>query len=130
MISAAIRYGAVALAAGIAVGLAQFWRYEAHIAGLERDMAKQRVQVAQHQAQDTAQTLAQLEASVRRIRSVADGYAAQQASLSPKIDAILRELRNAPTPLPPDCRPDDLRVRHLRTAIDAANQVGAAAAPR
>ncbi|GAA0504812.1 DUF2514 family protein [Pigmentiphaga daeguensis] len=42
MIPAWLRYGAVAALAGIAVGVAQGWRYGERIAALERDWSKER----------------------------------------------------------------------------------------
>lgn len=61
------------------------------------------------------------------IRIKADEFNAVQTTLGAKIDAAVKEFRNAKKPLPVDCRPDDFRVRKLSDAVEAAKQ---AAAPR
>jgi len=124
MIPAWLRYGAAAALAGIAVGLAQGWRYGERMAVLEAKISDQRAEVARQQALESAASLADLETSIRNIRAAADGYQAQQSILAPRIDALTREIKNAPRPLPADCRPDDFRVRNLRAAVDAANKAG------
>lgn len=60
------------------------------------------------------------------IRTKADEFNATQTELGAKVDAAVKEFRNAKKPLPVGCRPDDFRVRKLSDAVDAAKQAAAA----
>ncbi|EON17020.1 hypothetical protein C265_23800 [Cupriavidus sp. GA3-3] len=60
------------------------------------------------------------------IRAKADEFNVTQTTLGAKVDAAVKEFRNAKQPLPTDCRPDDFRVRKLSDAVDAAKQAAAA----
>lgn len=84
------RYGAVAALAGIAVGLAQGWRYGERIAALERDWSRERAELSEaaRRAEATARAeesrrqteidkvtqdaQKELDAAVRRERAAAD----------------------------------------------------------
>lgn len=90
MIPAWLRYGAVAALAGIAVGVAQGWRYGERIAALERDWSKERAALANRARETEAAARAEesrrqtaidevtqdaqkeLDAAVRRERAAAD----------------------------------------------------------
>ncbi|MDH2239058.1 hypothetical protein N5K27_22375 [Pigmentiphaga sp. GD03639] len=125
MIPAWLRYGTATALGGVLVWFAVA---QPQIAALERDLARQQADVSRQQAKESAAALSDLETMIRNIRAAADGYQAQQAILAPRIDALAREIKNAPKPLPVDCRPDDFRVRNLRAAVDAANEAGSAPA--
>ncbi|QET03909.1 hypothetical protein FOB72_17210 (plasmid) [Cupriavidus pauculus] len=60
------------------------------------------------------------------IRAKADEFSVAQTTLGAEVDAAVKEFRNAKKPLPPDCRPDDLRVRKLTDAYEAAKQAAGA----
>ena len=61
-----------------------------------------------------------------KIRQHADDYLTIQSTLGAKVDAAVKEFRNAKQSLPVDSRPDDFRVRKLSDAVDAAQQAAAA----
>lgn len=94
------------------------WRKDAEIAELT---------AARAQADLTSANLAltDLRAAGQTIRQKADEYAGIQSTLGAKLDAIRKDMKNAPK-LPADCRPDDFRVRKLSDAVDAAKQAAAA----
>jgi hypothetical protein len=108
----------VMAASGTAGWVANGWRHDAAISSLTAEHAKER-------AQQATAALTTLKADADTIHKAATEYAAIETTLAPKIAALTKELRNAPK-LPPDCRPDPVRVRNLDAAIDAAN----AAIPR
>lgn len=103
------------LLAGAAGWAANGWRHGAEIAELRRAHAEFRAGLSE-------QTLADVQADAATIRKAATEFATIQSTLAPRMTALTKELRNA-KPLPPDCRPDPVRVRNLDAAIDAANQV-------
>lgn len=105
---------AIALAGG-AGWVANGWRYGAELAELRRAHAEFRAGLSE-------QALADVQADAATIREAATEFATIQSTLAPRMTALTKELRNA-KPLPPDCRPDPVRVRNLDAAIDAANQV-------
>lgn len=100
--------------AGAAGWVANGWRHGAEIAELRRAHAEFRAGLSE-------QALADVQADAATIRAAATEFAAIQSTLAPRMTALTKELRNA-KPLPPDCRPDPVRVRNLGAAIDAANQ--------
>jgi hypothetical protein len=115
----AIGAGAVAAAVCFGAGWAvNGWR-------LGTDVANLRAERAQEQAAQATAAVSTLQADAAAIHQAATEYAGIQSTLAPKIAALTKELRNAPR-LPVDCRPDDVRVRNLDAAIDAANQAAAA----
>lgn len=102
------------LLAGAAGWIANGWRHGAEIAELRRAHAEFRTTLSEA-------ALADVQADAATIRTAAAEFAAIQSTLAPKMTALTKELRNA-KPLPPDCRPDPVRVRNLDAAIDAANK--------
>lgn len=115
----AIGAGAVAAALCFGAGWAiNGWRLGADVANL-------RAERAQEQAAQATAAVSTLQADAAAIHQAASEYAGIRSTLVPTIAALTKELRNA-KPLPVDCRPDDVRVRNLDAAIDAANQAAAA----
>lgn len=113
--------GAGVVAAALAFGAGwtvNGWRLGAELAGLRAESAREQA------AQATA-TVTTLQADAAAIHQAVTEYAGIQSTLTPKITALTKELRNAPR-LPDNCRPDAVRVRNLDAAIDAANQAAAA----
>jgi len=105
----------VALAlAGAAGWFANGWRHGAEIAELRRVHAEFRATLS-----ETA--LADVQADAAAIRQAAVEFSTIQSTLTPKMSALTKELRNA-KPLPASCRPDADRVRNLDAAIDTANK--------
>jgi len=102
------------LLAGAGGWFANGWRHDAEIADLRRAHAEYRAGLSE-------QALADVQADAKTIRTAAAEFAAIQSTLAPRMTALTKELRNA-KPLPPDCRPDPVRVRNLDAAIDAANK--------
>jgi hypothetical protein len=106
------------IALGFGAGwLVNGWRLNGEIQTIKTDREKDRADQAQA-------ALADLAVAAHNIRTAADGYTIDVATLGAKLDAIRKDFKNA-KPLPADCRPDDFRVRHLESAIDAANQTAA-----
>jgi hypothetical protein len=128
MIAAAVRalagwkgYAAAALAGALVTGLAawtvQGWRYDAEIAGMERDQARA-------DAQASRQTLADIQANIETVAAAGRRAAAVGPTLTAQINKITGALRDAP-PLPDNCRPDPVRMRSLESAVEAANRAAA-----
>ncbi len=128
MITAALKalagwkgYAAAALAgiliAGPAVWTVQDWRYDAKIAGMERDQAVADAQVSR-------QALSQLQADIDAVAAAGRRAAAVGPSLTAQINKITGALKDAP-PLPDNCRPDPVRMRSLTDSVRAANRAAA-----
>ncbi|WP_029046256.1 hypothetical protein [Cupriavidus sp. amp6] len=116
--------GAVALMGVLAVVLfAAGWTAN----GWRKDAEFERLKVASAQVDlaEANRALEDLSTAGRKIREAADDYAGIQTTLSGKLDAIRKDLKNA-KPLPVGCRPDDVRMRKLSDAVDAAKQAAAA----
>ncbi|WP_455154493.1 hypothetical protein [Cupriavidus campinensis] len=112
--------GAALLAACIfAAGwAANGWRKDAEIAELTAARAQADLTSAN-------QAIGDLRTASTTIREKADEFAGIQITLGAKLDAIRKDLKNAPK-LPADCRPDAGRVRLMSDAVDAAKQAAAA----
>ena len=108
------------LAAGIfAAGwAANGWRKDAEIAEMKAAAAKTNLAAANQAIDDLGKASA-------TIRTKADEFAGINTTLGVKLDAIRKDLKNAPK-LPADCRPDAGRVRLMSDAVDAAKQAAAA----
>lgn len=91
------------------------WRLGAEISEIKAAQS----QAAAKQAEGTVTTM---RADADAMHQAAGEFIAIQNTIGPKIDALKKDLKNA-KPLPPGCRPDDVRVRNLNAAIDAANAV-------
>lgn len=78
---------------------------------------------SQKQTADVTASLNQLQGFIATMHVAAADYTALQTVLFGKLDTLNKDFLNATkaTPLPHDCRPDDVRVRALSTAISAAN---------
>jgi Tfp pilus assembly protein PilN len=110
-IAAAVMVATLAFGAG---WLVNGWRLHSELSKVEAAHAKEK-------AGQAIAALTTLQADADKIRAAATEYAGIQNTLAPKITALTKELRNA-KPLPPDCRPDSLRMQNLNSAIDTANQ--------
>ncbi|WP_354678725.1 hypothetical protein [Cupriavidus plantarum] len=112
---------AAALAAGIfAAGWAvNGWRKDAEIERMKTASAQADLASANRALED-------LQHAGATIRVKADEFTVAQTTLGAKVDAAVKEFRNAKKPLPADCRPDDLRVRKLNDAYEAAKQAAGA----
>lgn len=112
--------GAALLAVGIfAAGwAANGWRKDAEIDRMKTASALSDLTSAN-------QALGDLRAAGATIRAKADEFAGIQTTLGAKLDAIRKDLKNAPK-LPADCRPDAGRVRLMSDAVDAAKQAATA----
>lgn len=109
----------VGLASGFGAGwTANGWRGDSKL-------ATEKASRANEKASQAAATVTTLKADADAINKAATAFLASQQALGPKFDALKKEMRDA-KPLPPDCRPDDRRVRNLDAAIDAANAAAAA----
>lgn len=111
----------IKVAAGIALAATLFgagwftngWR-------LGAELAQVRAEHADQAAKQATATLTTLQADAVAINAAAQQLGAIESTLGPKIDALKKEIRNAPK-LPAGCGPDPVRVRNLDAAIDAAN---------
>ena len=109
-----------ALAAAVGAGAgwtANGWRLGAELADLKASYAGQ-------QATQAAATVSTMKQDATQIHEAAKAFLTAQQAIGPKFDALKKEMHDA-KPLPPDCRPDDRRVRNLDAAIDAANSAAA-----
>lgn len=90
------------------------------IAIIERDAAEQT-------AVDATAALTTLQRFISQMQVASIDYGKNQDALFAKLDAISKRFRDAvkASPLPPDCKPDAIRVQHLETAVDAANSAAA-----
>ncbi len=98
------------------------------INGWRKDAEIDRMKTASAQADlaSANQALGDLRTAGETIRVKADEFNTAQTALGAKVDAAVKEFRNAKKPLPMGCRPDDFRVRKLSDAVDAAKQAAAA----
>lgn len=114
----ALAAGVVALAIGFGGGWSvNGWRLGAQLSELRAAHAEEKSK----QAMDTVTTM---KADAQSIHDAAKQFTTIQNSLGPKFDALKKEVRNA-KPLPAGCAPDDVRVRNLDAAIEAANAAAA-----
>jgi len=116
-LKAAIAAAVVAAALAIGFGggwLVQGWRLKTEIAEAEKARAVEDATAANG-------ALATLKADALAIHAAAGELGAIKLDLGPKFAALSREIKNAPKPLAPGCRPDDFRVQNLAAAIGAAN---------
>lgn len=110
---------AVCLAVAFAAGwFVQGWRLDTKIAQVQAGRANDKATQAEG-------ALTALKADAAAIHDAATEYSAARLDVGAKIDALRKELKNAPRPLAPGCAPDAYRVRNLETAIDAANAAAA-----
>lgn len=118
----AVPWRAIAAAALAAVIFASGWA----VNGWRKDVEIERMKTASAQADVASanQALADLQQAGATIRARADEFNGIQSTLVAKMDAIRKDLKNA-KPLPADCRPDDVRMRSLSNAVDAANAAAA-----
>ena len=111
---AALLAGTVGAGAG---WFANGWR-------LHAELAEVKAQTASERAEQSNAALADIKADSIAIHAAATQSAAIAAILVPKMNALTKELKNAP-PLPDGCKPDAYRVRNLEAAVDAANEAAA-----
>jgi hypothetical protein len=90
------------------------WRYGEKIAKMREAAADTRADVAQTALSDLA-------AAAKNVREAADAHQGDSTLLAGKIEDLRRGMRNAIV-LPADCRPDSVRMRDIRAAVDAANE--------
>jgi hypothetical protein len=100
--------------AGAAGWFTNGWRHGAEIAELQRAHAEFRATLSEA-------ALADVHADAVTIRQAATEFATIQSTLTPRMSALTKELRNA-SKLPDGCVPDPVRVRNLDAAIEAANK--------
>lgn len=112
--------GALAVAIGFGAGWkTNGWRLDAEISSIKADRANDR-------ATQSEAALTDLAEASRRIKEAADGAGFEFSVVSAQLADIKKDLKNANAkPLPPDCRPDSVRVRSLAAAVDATNKAAA-----
>ncbi|WP_428852758.1 hypothetical protein [Imbroritus primus] len=114
-------YAAVAIAAGLFAGWAAWqWQanaYERQIATINEEQARADLSAAQQEIIGLRQDTANINQKATELLGI-------QSTLGGQIAAIRKDMKNA-KPLPPDCRPDDFRVRKLSDAVAAAKQAAA-----
>lgn len=115
----AIGAGVLAIGISAAGWTANGWRKDAEI-------DRMKTASAQADLAGANAALLDLQNAAGTIRTKADEFNATQTALGAKVDAAVKEFRNAKKPLPVDCRPDDFRVRKLSDAVNAAKQAAAA----
>jgi hypothetical protein len=112
--------GALAVAIGFGSGwTANGWRLDAEISSIKADRASDRADQAQAALTDLAE-------AAKKIKDAADGAGIEFFAVNTQLADIKKDLKNANAkPLPPDCRPDTVRVRSLAAAVDATNKAAA-----
>lgn len=91
------------------------WRLNGQIAETKAATADEARQRAETAVTDMA-------AAAQKVNDAAGGARVDVARVLEKLSAIDRRYKDAkPTPLPPDCAPDAVRVRYLTEAAAAAN---------
>jgi hypothetical protein len=121
-------FGAAKAAALAAMAVALFgagwhvngWRLNGGIERLKAERANDRATQAEA-------ALADMAAATKMIRDKAAQLAAAETALGGKLDTLTKEFKHEReiNPLPADCKPDAMRLRQLRAAVDAANQAAA-----
>lgn len=71
-----------------------------------------------------------LASDAKAVHAAAEELGAIKLDIGPKLAAISRDVKQNAKPLPPDCRPDAVRVRGLDASIDTANAAIARAGAR
>ena len=71
-------------------------------------------------AVDSQASLADMVAAGKQIKAAADAYTSMQDKLTPKIDQIRKDFKNAPK-LPSDCTIDVVRSNAVANAISTGN---------
>lgn len=94
--------------------LVQSWRLNEKIAELQATRSNE-IAV---QSQDALKDLKEASAN---INAAALGAKSDNTTLTNQIAALRKDIKNA-KPLPPDCKPDDVRMRNLAGAISATNK--------
>lgn len=118
LLRASVLAGMLSTASFSAGWVAQGWRKDAEIDRMKSANVQADLAGANKAIEDLVKASA-------RIRTKADEFNATQTELGAKVDAAVKEFRNAKKPLPLDCRPDDFRVRKLSDAVDAAKAAAA-----
>lgn len=89
------------------------WRLEGEIAEIKAAHAGERAAMASAVAAEMATNAA-------KINEAALEFTATQTELSGRLDLLRKDLKNAPR-LPVDCKPGEVRINALRSAVNAAN---------
>jgi hypothetical protein len=106
----------------IAIGFGGGWTVNGWRLGA--DLSELKAQHAEERAVQAQGALADLATAAAKIHAAADQYAGIQTTLGTKLEQLRKEFQNA-KPLPVNCRPDDFRLRHLKSAVDATNEAAA-----
>jgi hypothetical protein len=120
------------LAIGVAIGGGA--TYQVTAAFKNNTIKDLKLEAANKTVTDAVAALAQFEGDTKAISSAAALLGNAQGVLDTKFSAINKDFANAikAHPLPIDCKPDDVRMRTLRAAVEAANSartVGQSAIP-
>jgi hypothetical protein len=120
-----IKLAGAALALGAAFGSGMWLQgtiKDKQIAIIQRDAAEQT-------AVDATAALTTLQRFISQMHDASIDYTKSQDALFAKLDALDKRFRDAikNRPLPPDCKPDDVRMQQLYEAIAAANAAAASA---
>jgi hypothetical protein len=92
------------------------WRKNAEIADLKREHAEQ-------QAKDSQKSLDDFVSVSATIIKAANGANIDISGLNKQLAAIRKEFHDANAkPLPPDCAPDDVRMRSLTKSVEAVRK--------
>lgn len=91
------------------------------------DLQKLRAEMAQQHADTADASLKKLQGFIDQMQAAEVDYGQNRDQLNAKLDALKKEFHNAvkANPLPPDCRPDDVRMRKLTEAVTATNAIAA-----
>lgn len=83
-------------------------------------IADLKLAIANQTAVDAHATILDMAKASAQIKAAADSYSSMQDKLTPKIDQIRKDLKNA-APLPIGCAPDIVRANAVANAISSGN---------
>lgn len=112
------------LAAAVVAGaLAAGGTYYVTSRSYEVMIADMKASQANAEAASATAALDKLKSYVASMDAAGVAYGKDRDALDAKLDALNKEFHNAikSSPLPADCRPDDMRVRQLTEAVTATN---------
>lgn len=87
------------------------------------EIASLKLAASQQQTLSVTASLDKLQGFIQTMSAAASGYQSALTGINSQYADIMKGLHNvtAQKPLPPDCKPDDSRLRNLTAAVAAAN---------
>ena len=112
-------YVKIAAAIAVLLAAAAFGAYGESLIK-DKEIAAMKLHDAKQATLDAQAVTKDLEDGAKRVTAALQGVNAFQDNLTPKINAILKGVKNE-KPLPVGCAPDAMRVQSVSGAVSAAN---------